>query len=62
MSANGNTVPAGCYDAGDGYYDPQRNAVCSYETAATIKVPNSRDAEFYMTRSRVGTNKSEDRK
>ncbi len=53
MSANGRKIPSGCYDAGDGFFDPSRNAVCSFEDASIIRVPNTRDIEIIVTKNRA---------
>jgi hypothetical protein len=53
MSANGKEVPKGCYDAGDGYYDPEKKVICSFDDGSVLRTPNSRDAEIIMSKSRV---------
>lgn len=33
----GPPIPAGCFDAGDGYYDPKKGEILSYDTHAVVR-------------------------
>ena len=56
MASNeSNIVPKGCYDAGDGYFDPERRAVCSYETSKVLRTPNDRELLWIKAQCRTAT-------
>ena len=49
-------IPAGCYDAGDGYYDPKRRAVFQYGTTGDqVRRPAAAEMKWLVAKCRVGT-------
>lgn len=49
-------LPVGCYDAIDGYYDPRRHMIVSYETNEELRAPGSEEIDFILNHCRVGQN------
>jgi hypothetical protein len=47
-------LPKDCYDTIDGYYDPKKHLVFSYETNEVIRTPDSNEIDFILTTCRVG--------
>ena len=48
-------LPVGCYDFGEGYYDPKKLSICSFETGDPSRVPTKEEKEFIVRRCRKGT-------
>jgi len=55
----GHLLPKDCYDCIDGYYDPWKHAVLSYETKEILRTPNQTEIDFIMANCRVGKKKLE---
>ena len=52
-------IPAGCYDAGDGYFDPERRAVFAYgSTDKQVRRPAAAETKWLVGKGRVGTQAS----
>jgi hypothetical protein len=47
-------LPAGCFDFGEGYYDPKKLSICSFQTGDPLRVPDKEEKEFIVTRCRKG--------
>jgi len=47
-------LPVGCYDFGEGYYDPKKLSICSFETGDPTRVPDKEEKEFIVTKCRKG--------
>jgi hypothetical protein len=39
-------IPLGCYDCVDGYYDPKKLAVCSFEDGDPFRMPDKAEKEW----------------
>lgn len=50
------SLPYGCYDVGDGYFDPKTNAVYAYNGSVKRKA-TAEEASWAMAKCRVGTQK-----
>ena len=46
--------PTGCFDYGEGYYDPKKLSICSFETADPTRVPSKEEKEFIVKNCRKG--------
>jgi hypothetical protein len=40
--------------AGDGYYDPSQNKILNYDTNEEVRVPDEAEADWIVTKCRVG--------
>lgn len=47
-------LPTGCFDYGEGYYDPKKLSICSFETADPTRVPSKEEKEFIVKNCRKG--------
>ncbi len=47
-------LPVGTYDFGEGYYDPKKLSICSFETGDPLRVPDKEEKEFIIARCRKG--------
>lgn len=47
-------LPKDCFDTVDGYYDPKKHSVFSYETNEEIRTPSNAEIEFILSNCRVG--------
>lgn len=52
--AHGSALPIGCYDTVDGYYEPRRHMIMSYEKNEEIRAPDPEEIDFILTTCRVG--------
>ena len=41
-------LPQGCFDCGEGYYDPKKLSICSFETGDPTRVPDKAEKEFIL--------------
>lgn len=49
-------LPIGCYDVIDGFYDPQKSAICSYDDPTmVIRIPDKAEKEWIVKHCRVGS-------
>ena len=46
-------LPSKCYDVVDGYYDPKKGSVCSYETGSELRKPSGKEVEWITKHCRV---------
>ena len=47
-------VPAGCYDTGDGVYDPKARVVYKYGTQEELRKPTTREVKWAVSKCRIG--------
>jgi len=47
-----NVIPQGTYDTGDGYYDPIRSLVYSYDSKIILRTPSAEAVEWIRTKCR----------
>ncbi len=45
-------MPTGCYDVGDGYFDPTKISVCSFETGDPIRMPDKNEKDWILHNAR----------
>jgi hypothetical protein len=54
--SNASLLPIGCYDTIDGYFDPQKAAVLSYEdNTIVLRIPEKSEREWIVKNCRVGS-------
>jgi hypothetical protein len=53
-------LPAGCYDTGDGYYDPAKAAIFAYDSGSKVREPSSDEVEWILSTCRVAAPVVED--
>lgn len=46
-------MPNGCYDVGDGYFDPKKISVCSFDTGDPIRMPDKDEKDWIMNNCRM---------
>ena len=46
-------LPSKCYDVVDGYFDPKKGTVCSYETGSELRKPNAKEIDWITKNCRV---------
>jgi hypothetical protein len=47
-------LPKGCYDTIDGYYDPKKHMICSYENHEELRAPDPDEIDFILNHCRIG--------
>lgn len=47
-------LPEGCYDVGDGYYNPDSGKVHAFDGGAELRAPDVAEVEWATTKCRVG--------
>lgn len=55
----GHDPPAGCYDVGDGYYNPETRTVMAWEGGAVLRKPDFKEREFIAAKCRRALTDSE---
>ena len=45
-------MPNGCYDVGDGYFDPQKISICSFDTGDPIRMPDKDEKDWITSHCR----------
>jgi hypothetical protein len=47
-----NPIPEGTYDTGDGYYDPIRSLVYSYDSKRILRTPTATEVDWIRAKCR----------
>jgi hypothetical protein len=50
----GNSLPKGCYDVIEGYYDPKKLMIFSYGTNDELRMPTKEEHKWFLANCRVG--------
>jgi hypothetical protein len=50
-------LPIGCYDTIDGYFDPKKGSIYSYELKEAIRQPEEEEVKWIVSHCRIGIEK-----
>lgn len=53
QNPNASKVPSGCFDTMDGYFDPKKLAICSYDKGEVLRMPDKEEKEWIIRHCRV---------
>mmetsp|Transcript_26065 Transcript_26065/g.35926 ORF Transcript_26065/g.35926 Transcript_26065/m.35926 type:complete len:167 (+) Transcript_26065:218-718(+) len=48
------SLPKGCYDTIDGYFDPKKHTVFSYDNNEELRIPDKREIDWIKEHCRIG--------
>jgi hypothetical protein len=52
--SNVDSLPKGCYDVIEGYYDHNKHAICSYDDGSILRMPDTTEQQWIVANCRVG--------